>query len=219
MLYVHVAIHWSKALALSIVCWPSKFFFIKGPVSKLHTKISAFYEHLPWKVQDFSKELSSPCSVLGKMPVRIKSLRGFCRALYFQRKMFNKLAPDRIWLYVPVFERFLHHKISVGISCVHYFFQGWVHWCCHLERAKFGIRKWDFSWVFAFPSTLHAWLKYIKTKYFPSAQPCKNTIISKYAARQTQYFGEILHFPRQMCGKRWDLYMQFFHWPFNKYDF
>ena len=111
-------------------------FFIKGPVSKLHTKISAFYEHLHGKVQDFSKELSSPNSVLGKMPVRIKSLHWFCRALYFQRKMFNKFALDGIWLCVPVFERFLHHKINLGIRCEHYSFQKWVHWCCTLRKNR-----------------------------------------------------------------------------------
>ena len=48
---------------------------------------------------------------------------------------------------------------------------------------------------------------------------CKNAILSKDTAGQTQYFERILHFQREMCGKRWDFKMQFSHWPFNKNNF
>jgi len=36
---------------------------------------------------------------------------------------------------------------------------------------------------------------------------CKNAILSKKAAGQTQYFERILHFQREMCGKRREVYM------------
>jgi len=120
-------------------------------------KISAFYEHLLWKVQDLSKVLGLACSVLGKMLVHIKSLRRFCRALYFQSKMLNKLVPGHIWLCVPVFERFLHSKISVRFRCVHCSFQGWVPWCGALWKNKVWLTEIRFSCAFAFPSTLHVW--------------------------------------------------------------
>ena len=67
----YVVIHHLKALSLSIFRRPSKNIFNKGPVYKLHLKISALYEHLPLKVQGLSKELSLSCSVLGKRSVRI----------------------------------------------------------------------------------------------------------------------------------------------------
>ena len=48
---------------------------------------------------------------------------------------------------------------------------------------------------------------------------CKNTILSKNAAGQTQYFERILHFQREMRGKHWELYMRFIDWSFNKNNF
>ena len=48
---------------------------------------------------------------------------------------------------------------------------------------------------------------------------CKNTILSKNAAGQTQYFERILHFQREMCGKRSELYMWFKDWPLIKIIF
>ena len=47
----------------------------------------------------------------------------------------------------------------------------------------------------------------------------ENMILSKNAAGQTQYFERIMHFQREMCGKRWELYMRFIDWPFNKKNF
>ena len=69
----YVAVHCLKDLSLRIIRRPLKIIFIKGPVSKLHFKISAFTEHLPLKVLDFSKEMSLLCSVLGKAITRQKS--------------------------------------------------------------------------------------------------------------------------------------------------
>ena len=43
---------------------PLKIIFIKGPVRKLHMKISVFTAHLPLKVQGSFKVLSSACSAL-----------------------------------------------------------------------------------------------------------------------------------------------------------
>ena len=60
----YVAIHCWKALSLRIVLRPLKIIFIKGPVRKLHIKISAFTAHFPLKVQDSFKVLSLACSVL-----------------------------------------------------------------------------------------------------------------------------------------------------------
>ena len=50
--------------SLSIGTCPLKIIFIKGPVSKLHIKISALTTHLSLKVQDFSKVQGLACSVL-----------------------------------------------------------------------------------------------------------------------------------------------------------
>jgi len=71
----YTAIHHSIGLALSIVRQPSKIIFIKGPVSKLHIKFSAFTAHLPLKVQGSFKELSSACRVLGKLHINIENMR------------------------------------------------------------------------------------------------------------------------------------------------
>ena len=62
----YVVVHCLKALTLSIVRQPFKFIFIKGPVSKLHIKFTAFYKHLSLKVPDFSKVLSLPCGFSSK---------------------------------------------------------------------------------------------------------------------------------------------------------
>ena len=51
----YVAIHGWKALSLRIVLPPLKNFIIKGPVRKLHIKISVFTAHFPLKVQDYFK--------------------------------------------------------------------------------------------------------------------------------------------------------------------
>ena len=59
----YLAIHQSIGLSLSKSS-DHLYSFFKGPVSKLHMKISAFCEHVPLKVQDFSKVLSVACSVL-----------------------------------------------------------------------------------------------------------------------------------------------------------
>jgi len=53
------------------------------------------------------------------------------------------------------------------------------------EIIKFGIWKLDFSCVFA----------------CKKSATLQNTIFTKYTACQTQYFGEILHFQRQMFVK------------------
>ena len=59
-----VAVHCQKALSLRIVCCSLKIIFVKGPVYKLYIKFKAFTAHLPLKVLDFFKVLSSTCSVL-----------------------------------------------------------------------------------------------------------------------------------------------------------
>ena len=75
---------------------PSKMIFIQGPVSKLHIKFTAFYEHLSLKVQDFSKVLSLACSRLGNncifvnkickwRQIHVKTLIFICPTMYFQR--------------------------------------------------------------------------------------------------------------------------------------
>ena len=51
----YLAIHHSIGLSLRIVCPPFKIKFSKGPVYKLHMKFTAFTEHLPLKVLDFSQ--------------------------------------------------------------------------------------------------------------------------------------------------------------------
>ena len=52
----YVAIHFLKSVSLRIFCRLSKIVLIKGPVSKLHIKISAFTTQLSlMKVQDFFK--------------------------------------------------------------------------------------------------------------------------------------------------------------------
>ena len=62
---VAVPVHCWKALSLRIVRCPLKIIFInKGPVYKSYIKFSAFTAHLPMKVLDFFKVLSSACSVL-----------------------------------------------------------------------------------------------------------------------------------------------------------
>ena len=115
LLYIHC---W-KALSLKIVRRPLKNWFIKWPVRKLHIKTSAFTAHFPLKVQGSFKVLSSACSILGKKPIRIWSLRWFFCTSFFQRKMFDKLVPGNIWLCAPDFERSLHGKGCVRFKCVH----------------------------------------------------------------------------------------------------
>ena len=148
---------------------------------------------------DFSQVLSLACNVLWKLPVCIESLHRFCRALYFQSKMFDKLVPVRVLLRATDFERVLYGKIHARFLCEHCSFKVWVHWCCGLWKYIVGHTK-----IRVFTCIcLHL-------------QICKNAIISKSAACQTQYFGEILHFQMQMCGKRWELCIQFMDWPFKK---
>ena len=60
----YVAKHFLKALSLRNLWQPSKIVFIKGPVSKLHIKISALTAHLSLKVQVSFKVLGLACSVL-----------------------------------------------------------------------------------------------------------------------------------------------------------
>jgi len=62
----YVGKHCWKAFSLRIVLRPLKITFIKGPVRKLHVKISAFTAYFPLKVQDSFKVLSSACSLLQK---------------------------------------------------------------------------------------------------------------------------------------------------------
>ena len=70
--------------------------FIKGPVRKLHVKISAFTAHFPLKVQGSFIVLSSACSVLWKYCIfannfckhrqlHEKKLISICPTIFFQR--------------------------------------------------------------------------------------------------------------------------------------
>ena len=59
----YVAVRCWKALSLRIVRCPLKIIFIKGPVYKSHIKFSGYTAHLPLKVLDFFKVLSSVYSV------------------------------------------------------------------------------------------------------------------------------------------------------------
>jgi len=98
---------------------------IKGPVSRklspmlLYIVISAFTAHFPLKVQGSFKFLSSACSILGKRPIRIWSLRWFFCTSFYERKMFDKLVPGNIWRCALVFERSLYDKVCVRFKCVH----------------------------------------------------------------------------------------------------
>ena len=130
----YVAIHFLKALSYRIVRQTSKNVFFKGPVSKLHIKISAFTAHLSFKVQGSFKVKGLACSVLWKMLVHINSLRWSCRAPFFQSKMCKKLVPGLIWLRALYFERALHEKIRKKFRCEHCSFKVWVHWCCGLWK-------------------------------------------------------------------------------------
>jgi len=73
--------------------------------------------HLPWKVQDLA------CSVLGKLPLLIKSLRSFCHAWNFPSKMFDELVQGRIWLCAPGFKSVVYGEICVRILYIHGSFQ------------------------------------------------------------------------------------------------
>ena len=75
---------------------PLKIIFIKGPVYKLHINSSTFTAHLPLKVLDFFKGLSSACSVLWKYfifannffkwrQIHGKTMISVCPAIFFQR--------------------------------------------------------------------------------------------------------------------------------------
>jgi len=88
--------HCWKALSLRIVRRPSKIVFIKGPLRKLHIKISAFTAHFPLKVQGSFKVLSSACSILWKYcifahnfcklrQIHVKMLISVCLTIYLQR--------------------------------------------------------------------------------------------------------------------------------------
>jgi len=114
----YVAIHCWKALALSIVHWPSKIIFIKGPVIKLHIKLTSFTAHFPLKVLDFSQVLIEFCHAARIEICRFLQISFVDFAVHwsFQIKMFNKLAPGHIWLCAPGFKRFLHGKICIRFT-------------------------------------------------------------------------------------------------------
>ena len=92
------AVHGWKALSLRIVHWPIKIIFIKGPVYKSYIKFSVFTQHLPLKVLDFFKVLSSSaCSILWKYcifannywkwrQIHAKTLISACPTMFVQRR-------------------------------------------------------------------------------------------------------------------------------------
>ena len=74
----YVAIHCPKALSLSIVCQPIKIKFIKGGLSILHLKFSAFTTYV------FGFESATSILSSGKFNAIIKMLRIFRQTKNFQ---------------------------------------------------------------------------------------------------------------------------------------
>jgi len=79
----YVAIHCPKALSLSIVCQPIKIKFIKGRLSILHLKFSAFTTYLVLKVPAASSQVES--SMLSS-----KSSAYFAKQKTFKAWLFNE---------------------------------------------------------------------------------------------------------------------------------
>ena len=95
-----MALHHWKALYLRIVLRQLKIIFIKGLVSKLHIKLSAFYGHFPLKVQGSFKVLSLACSVRLKYCIFANI---FCKHRQLHPKMQISVCP------IKFFQRMQHH--------------------------------------------------------------------------------------------------------------
>jgi len=125
-----------------------KYFFIKEPVSKIHIKFTAFYEHLSLKVQDW-----------------------VCHEVYFEscgshQKLPGKV-PGRFWMCAPNFKRVLHVEIHAKFRCEHCSFKVWVQWCCSLW--KYIVEDSEISFFTCICLHLQSMLQ-AKLKYFDGIQ-------------------------------------------------